>query len=150
MKIYIAHPITGLSYDEVVTYYEEIGEKLSKMGYKVYHPMTGKSYLRTEKELKPSGYVYPVSTDHAIKERDKWMVKQADVVFVDFTGSKSVSIGCICELAWADDTPTVHTVVVLPKNNVHSHAFVKEMADVVFECKEEVFDYLQKLIDMKV
>jgi|GEM_PF-2403476 len=149
MKIYIAHPINGLSYEEVVNYFTTTEEKLRKFGYIVYHPMVDKKDLRNEKRFR-SDYTYPSATNHAVKERDKWMVKQADVLFVDFTDAKETSIGCVSEMAWADDTPTVHTVVILPKDNIHNHAFVKEMADVVFECREEAFDYLKKLIDLEI
>jgi len=149
LKIYVAHPINGLSYNEVVSYYKDIGKKLRQMGYEVYHPMVGKSFLRTEKKFR-SDYSHPIATNHAVKERDKWMVKHVDVLLVDFTNARGVSIGCVSELAWADDTPTIHTVVVLPKGNIHDHAFVKEMADVLFESREEALDYLRKLIEMEV
>jgi len=149
MKIYIAHPINGLFYEEVVNYFKTIEEKLKRFGYIVYHPMVDKNHLRNEKRFR-SDYTYPSATNHAIKERDKWMVKQADVLFVDFTDAKEVSIGCVSEMAWADDTPTVHTVVVLPENNIHNHAFIKEMADVIFANRDDAFGYLQKLIDMEI
>jgi len=150
LKIYLAHPISGLSYDEVVSYYKDVEEKLKRMGYEVYHPMIAKGCLRNEKKFSKSDYQHPVTANHAVKERDKWMVKHVDVILVDFTGAKEVSIGCVSELAWADDTPTVYSVVILPKDNVHNHAFIKEMADIIFESREEALDYLEKLIKVKI
>jgi len=147
LKVYLAHPISGLSYDEVIEYYSEISKILESVGYIVFHPMKAKDVLKGEKKFEKSGYVSnPVVKDHAIKERDKWMVKNSDILFVNFENTKDVSIGCVAELAWADDTPTVHSIVVLPKNNIHNHAFIKEMADIIFETTEEALEYLEALI----
>ena len=143
--VYLARPITGGSYDEVMDYYDAKEKFLHGLGYKTLCPMRGKDYLRFEKHLKASGYTnLPVSTDHAIIERDRWMVGMADIVLVDLTGAKSVSIGCMMELAWAHDRGK-HTIIVLEDGNPHRHAFVLEAADIVFETTREADHYLQNL-----
>lgn len=149
LSIYCAHPISGLSYEEVVNYYEGIVDYLESIGYDVLHPMTGKAFLRNEKEFKSEGYGTPVSTNQAIKERDQWMVRNADVILVDFAGASSVSIGCASELAWGDLLGK-HTVVVMEKDNVHRHAFILEEADITFEALKEAKDYLKKLVEGKI
>jgi len=143
MKIYIAHPISWLSYREVVDYYETIRTELECF-YDILSPMTGKGELRNEISFKAEGYGTPVSTNHAIVGRDRWMVKQADIVFVDFGDANRVSIGCVMELGWAKLLGK-HTVVVLGKKNIHRHAFVLESADIVFPKLEDALDYLNKL-----
>lgn len=143
MKIYCVHPITGLSFDEVYAYFEGLRTKLGKY-YTVLHPMTAKAYLKDEADLKASGYTFPISTNHAIIERDVWMVSEADVVYADLTGAKSTSIGCVMELAWAF-VHRKHTVVVMEKQNPHQHAFVLEAADVIFSNCDEATAYLEKL-----
>lgn len=144
MKIYCAHPISGLSGDEVINYYTNIHKVLKDIGYTVFQPMTAKGYFRPEKEFKACNYAngHPTSTNHAIKERDQWMVINSDIVLVDFTGAKEKSIGCVSELAWGD---ILHkqTIVVMDKNNVHQHAFTLEEADIVFETLDEALDYLK-------
>jgi nucleoside 2-deoxyribosyltransferase len=145
-KIYCAHPISGLSYEEVLGYYNSIKEKLSGFGYHVLNPMTGKDALRTEKKLRTSGYRTPVSTNHAITERDRWMVGQSDVVYINLCKSKEVSIGCMAELAWAHQLGK-HTVTVLEKDNIHQHCFVLEMSDIVFETEKEAEEYLKILVE---
>jgi nucleoside 2-deoxyribosyltransferase len=144
MKIYCGHPITGLSFEAIERYYRQMSEVLRSYGYEVFHPMVGKGYLRLERELKPAGYQQPLSTNHAIIERDRWMVMQSDVVYFDFTDATSVSIGCIMELAWAHDHGK-HTVVVMGSGNPHYHAFVLEAADVLFETEDEAIVYLGDL-----
>ena len=146
MKLYLALPISGRGYDEVVKDIHDSKEKLEHWGFEVFQPMTGKSYLRNELEFKATSYNNPVSTNHAILERDKWMVLNSDVILLDLSnGSERVSIGGVMELAWAS-LLNKHTVVVLPKeNNIHNHAFVLEAADVIFETMDEAMAYLCKL-----
>lgn len=150
MTIYLAGPITGLSYEEVVSRIERLQKELKKAGYDVIHPMIGKKCLQNETKFKPSGYTHPITSDHSIVRRDHWMVINSDILFLDFTQGKSnVSIGSICELAWAYHN-NVYTVVVLPKDNVHNHAFVKEMSDVIFTNIDEAIEYLIKLSKRKM
>lgn len=145
MKIYLARPISGLSYDEIFGYYEDVSLTLSGFGYTILHPMTAKGILRNEVEFKASGYDNPVSSNHAIVERDKWMVTQADVVYANLEEAKAISIGCVTELAWAQILGK-HTVVVMEEGNPHQHAFVIEAADIIFGTRHEGIDYLEKLI----
>ena len=147
MKIYIAHPISGDSFESVVSYYEHLRDRLIYRGYKVLCPMTGKGYLRTELKFKAHGYEgKPMSTNHAIVERDRWMIGQSDIILVDLLGATRVSIGCMFELAWAMDIGK-HTIVIMEMNNIHRHSFVIDAADVLFETLDEALDYLGNLND---
>jgi hypothetical protein len=148
MKIYIAHQITGLTFDEVVDYYDWAKDYFGGLGYEVLCPMTAKGYLRTEYEHKafvPKGYTNPISTNHAIFERDKWMVQNCDVLYCDFTGSGKILTGCIFELAWATILGK-HTVTVVPSGNIHQHAFVLEASDICFECTADALNYFTYLL----
>ena len=148
MKIYLAGPISGKSYDEVVDAYKKKSSLLKTYGYEILCPMTGKAYLRNELEFKASGYEnFPVSTNHAIFGRDKWMVSNSDIILCDLSSSGDrVSIGSMMEIAWASMLGK-HTIVVLPKENIHRHAFVLEAADIVFETIEDAYKYLKDFIN---
>jgi len=143
MKIYTAGPISGLSYNQVLNRYQKQTSRLKEIGYDVLCPMTGKSYLRNEINLKAHGIKnQPLSTNHAIKERDRWMVGNSDIILVDFTECENiVSIGSCMELAWGDELKK-HTIVVMDKNNIHQHAFILECADLVFETMTDAYNYL--------
>jgi nucleoside 2-deoxyribosyltransferase len=146
MRIYLAGPISGKGYDEVVSHYKQKSELLVGWGYEVLCPMTGKSYLRNGIELRAEGYGFPVSTNHAIFERDKWMVGNSDIVFADlYTSGDRVSIGTMMEMAWAALLGK-HCIAVIPEGNIHRHAFALEAADIVFETEQEAYDYLADLI----
>lgn len=146
MKIYLAGPISGRGYTEVVGRYAEKTKKLKEFGFDVLCPMTGKTYLRNEIKFREEGYVnFPVSTNHAIFERDKWMVSSCDIILADLSNSGDrVSIGTTMELAWASLLGK-HSIAIIPAENVHRHAFVLEAADIVFETEEDAYTYLEKL-----
>lgn len=143
--IYCAGPITGLSYDEVTSYYQKVFYRLKEAGYDPLCPLCGKEYLKNETNLKASGYSYPLSTNHAIIERDRWMVKKSSIILINLFAAKKVSIGTMMELAWAHDNG-IHTVLVMEKDNIHEHAFVFEAADVHYESLEDALVYLERLI----
>ena len=145
LTIYVGHQITGLSYDYVIKYFKDIKERLEDIGFDVLHAMVAKEYLKNDNCLKSHGYHHPTATDHAIGRRDRWMTTKADIVLIDFTDTNVASIGCSCELTIAYHEGK-HTVTVLPKDNIHEHAFIREFSDVVFFTLEEATEYLGKLI----
>lgn len=144
MKIYLAHPISGKSYDEVTTYYTYTKRVLEEAGWEVLCPMTGKSYLRNDKKFRPHGYDNPLSTNQAIVARDFWMVNLSDVVYVNLTTATEVSIGCVSEIAYAFSARK-NIVIAMPKEGPHAHAFIFAQASAIFDNHQDVMAYLEKL-----
>ena len=108
--------------------------------------MIAKEELRTELEFKSVGYDgVPASTNHAIYERDNFMVQSADIVYANLMNTKIVSIGTVMELAVASHLRK-HTIVAMEKGNIHFHAFVIESADIIYESHEDAIEYLNKLV----
>ena len=149
LKIYLARPITGCSFDEVSSYYEETRDILREMGYDPIIAMCGKSYFKDEQNFKAEGYKQPLSTDHAIFQRDKWMTHQCDVLLANLIGATKVSIGTCFEISWANYLGK-HIVLVMEENNIHQHAFVKEAATVIYNNFQDALDYLSKLAKMEI
>lgn len=140
-KIYLAGPISGLSYDEVTDFFTSKYEKLKDF-YDITHPMLGKDYLRNELEFKAHGYGNPISTNHSITLTDFWRVDQSDILFIDFSsGVDRVSIGGVAEMSRAFAKNKL-IITVLPDNNIHNHAFILEMSTTIFKTNEEAIDYL--------
>jgi nucleoside 2-deoxyribosyltransferase len=108
--------------------------------------MTGKSEIRTEvkERFQPMDFKNTIASNHGIFERDRWMVQQCDILYLDLTGTERVSIGCMMELAWAAILGK-YAVVVMNKENIHRHAFVVEAADIIFENADIALAYLAKL-----
>ena len=108
--------------------------------------MIAKGYFRNEFKFKAEGYTdHPVSTNHAIFERDLWMIGQCDILYCNLTMADIVSIGSCMELA-CGHILRKHIVVTMQKDNIHRHAFVLEAAHVIFENVEESMNYLLELI----
>jgi nucleoside 2-deoxyribosyltransferase len=143
MKLYIAHPITGLTGKEVLDYFNTIKNELSD-NFKVLSPMTAKEHLYNDDVCIPNGYTDPVCKNHAIFERDMWMVKQSDIVLCDFTGATKVSIGCTGEVC-VGAALGKHVVVVMDKENIHNHAFILEAADIIYDNLDDAINYLKKI-----
>lgn len=143
-KIYLAHPISLNSADDVFNYYDNMVNELNDK-YDVLSPMYGKDYLRTEKNLRAGGYENrPISCNHAIFERDTWMVSQCDMLLCDFSDAKVTSIGCTMELAIASWLRK-HTIVVMTEDNIHNHAFIREAADIIFDNMDDALVYIKGL-----
>jgi len=144
--IYLAGPISGLSYDDAVNVFVDRSIELRGMGYNVIHPMLGKEYLRNELKLKEHGYKNPQSTNHAIVQTDFWRVDRADILYVDLTlGKERTSIGTVAEMSRAFAKNKL-VVTVLPKENIHRHAFILEMSSLIFETTEDAEDFLRTFI----
>ena len=142
--IYTVGAISGLSYDECVNQFNKRIDKLKSFGFKVLYPMLAKEYLRNELSLKAEGYKdRPFSSNHAIVKADFWRVDNSDIVYADFTNAvERVSIGSVSEIsrAYAKDKLII---VVMQKENIHRHAFIIEMASIIFETTDEAENYLE-------
>jgi len=144
MRIYLAHPISGLSYDEIVAYYVKMRERLSPE-WEIMNPMTAKEELRNETKLRAYDYDNPVATNKAIVHRDFWMVSRSDVLYANLLGVTWPSIGCIIELSWAW-ARQIHTVVAMDFMGPNWHAFVIEMANIIFSGENDAINYLNRLV----
>lgn len=152
MKIYLAAPISGQLTKTVLEYFRETSHDLRAMGYEVLSPMVGKEYFASEQFsvrhiFKNSGYNMPTSTDHAIFNRDKWMVTSTDVLYANLTASDEssmTSIGSIYEIAWASLLHK-HIVIAMGEGNIHRHAFVMESSHIVYKTHAEAMKYLKEL-----
>lgn len=147
MKIYLAGSISGQKGDIVIDYFTLTTSFLRSLGFEVIHPMIAKGYFRNEIKFKSEGYTdRPMSTNHAIIERDRWMVEQCDILYCNLTMAEIVSIGSCMELAWGHLLGK-HTVIAMQPDNIHRHAFVMEAADVIFEAHQEALEYLTELLN---
>jgi len=146
MKLYLARPIFGQEASDVISYFKITASFFKSLGYEVYHPLVESETFRNEIKFKAEGYKgMPASSNHTIFGRDKWYVKNCDILYCNLVNSEIVSIGSCMELAWASLLGK-HTVVAMGLNNIHRHAFVLEAGDVIFETNIEAQNYLIELL----
>ena len=132
--VYLAGPISHLSYDQATGWREEVRDQLLRSGIKVVSPLRAKVYLRDMKfETIPDNTsdidepsIVNMSTPRGIMTRDRFDCMNCGVLFVNLLGAKTVSIGTVMEIAWADAKRTPIVLVIEKSGNVHDHAMVNE------------------------
>lgn len=128
-KVYLAGPISGLTYDGAQDWREHVGNKLNTAdtGIIGYSPLRAKQYLREYGVIEQSYEATPLSTDKGITARDRNDVKTSDVVLFNFLGASRISIGTCIELGWADAYRIPMVLVIEKENNPHDHPIARDV-----------------------
>lgn len=132
MLVYLAGPITGLSYDNCVDWRNQAIEHFKDFGIKGISPLRGKSYLQNETSVADhyDENIHPIaaamSSQRGIYARDKFDCLRADIVLVNMLGAKRVSIGTVMEIAWAAQNNTPIVLVMEDQGNPHEHSMLRE------------------------
>ena len=136
--LFLAGPLTGLSYEEALAWRAEVERKLPS-DIIAFSALRRKDYLSDETVLKDSYAARPLSTPRGTITRDRNDVMRCDALFVNLLGAKQVSLGTMFELAWAD-LRRIPIIIVMEPGNVHDHAFVREVAGYVAQSIDEGID----------
>lgn len=123
--VYLAGPITGLSYGDTTTW-REIVEKEFGEDIEALSPMRGKTYLLQKTSIADTYEDIVLSSQRAIYCRDMWDCNRCDVLFVNVLGAKTVSIGTVMEVAWAAQHKKPIVLVMEKEGNPHEHAMFRE------------------------
>lgn len=138
--VYLAGPITGLSYDAATDWRFDAFNKLSKHGITGLSPMRGKSYLANLKSISGTGEEYKdlgvLSTQKSVVARDRMDTTKSDLVLMNLLGAERVSIGTMIEAGWAD-CARVPIVLVIEPANIHHHMMLREVAGFVVGSLDE-------------
>lgn len=125
-KLYLAGPITGLSYTGATDWRDYVAKKLPSYITPV-SPMRGKKYLEGTEAIATSYEHIPLSCAKGITCRDRHGVMSCDAVLANMLGAKSVSIGTTMEIAWADMIRKPIILVMEKNGNLHDHPMIKEV-----------------------
>ncbi len=131
MKIYLAGPISGLSYDEACNWRLDVKKALHHV-YEIIDPMRGKSYLSEEQAIKES---YPntiTSGGKAIYKRDRQDVKRCDIILV-YLPKNCKTVGTFVEIGLADAWDKFIIIIGNP-----THPFLTENSIQVSSIEEAV------------
>ena len=136
-RVYLAGPITGLSYDETMDWREYAKVELDKYGIDGFSPMRAKAFLSKEKSVADSYEQSKIavtteqkalSSDIGITTRDRMDVMVSDLVLVNLLEAKTVSIGTMIELGWADMNRTPVVLVMEDSGNIHEHGILRAIS----------------------
>ena len=140
--VYLAGPITGLSYNEAVSWRANAKQALAPE-IDCADPMRGVEFLRHETELQPSYSSYPFTTNRGLMRRCHFDVCRSTALLVNLLGAPSRSIGTVMELAWAYHLHKPVVVVMENADNVHDlHPLLLE----TFDYRVDDLDYALELV----
>jgi nucleoside 2-deoxyribosyltransferase len=128
-SIYLAGPITGLTFDDADEWRIQARTYLASKDIDGLSPLRGKSYLKNLGELTAvclqEGQAGLLSLPRSIMTRDFYDATTCDVLLVNLLGATRVSIGTMMEVAWAYQKRTP-IVCCMEMGNVHEHAMLNE------------------------
>jgi nucleoside 2-deoxyribosyltransferase len=124
MKVYLAGPIQGQTYDSAANWRKFCTTSLKDNGINGYSPMRGKVYLSKIDKLDDSYSNFTMSSINGINVRDFNDVRTSDAILVNFLGcGDKVSIGTVMEIAWARAFH-IPIIIVMEQENVHNHGML--------------------------
>lgn len=129
-RIYLAGPITGLSYGEARNGWRaEFASLVDANLIDLFSPMRQEGHLAEIQHIEHKAYDGILSQAKAIVAKDRLDVQRADLVVACFLGAKAISLGTAIELGWADAMGKTTLIVMEPEGNPHDRFFLTEMAD---------------------
>lgn len=133
MYVYLAGPMTGLSHEEADGWRSDpsLLGALEKHGWKPLSPTdaVAKPWLKE----KYAENVMPSRVHHATEQQeialDLWQIHCASAVLANLGEAETVSIGTVCEIAYAFawDRPVI---VIDEDGSLHDHMFIRQFAAV--------------------
>lgn len=141
--VYLAGPISGLTYDDGQNWRDHFIEELSP-DILCASPLRAKSYLKSEGVLEQS-YQQPLSSDKGVMTRDHFDCYRSDLILCNFLGASRISIGSVMECAWAH-AYRKPLVLMMEKNNVHNHPMIRESAGFIVEDMEEAAEIIRAIL----
>ena len=143
--VYLAGPITGLSFDNAVDWRDEFSELLPKeiVGMS---PLRGKTYLQNENSIAAAYEDIVLSSARGITTRDYNDCKRSDLVVANFLGATKVSIGTVMEIAWAKSFQIPVIVIMEKEGNLHDHPMINESTGFRVDTVKEAADIATVLL----
>lgn len=141
-SVYLAGPIGGLTFRDAVEWRQEVVRQFYEVEGSVeiigMSPLRYKDFLDEEGVLHcTDDYPHVLCGQRGITTRDFYDVRTCDVLFVNFLGAKSVSIGTSMEIAVAHQTRTPIVVAMENEGNLHDHPILRECIDFRVDTLEE-------------
>lgn len=128
--VYLAGPITGLTFKDCTDWRQGAIQELAAVGIKGVSPMRCKDYLEDVGVISGHGREYfrmhQLSTPKGVVTRDCYDVHRSDVLLVNLWNAQQVSIGTMFELAWSFHKRTPIVAVMREHGCLHDHMFVHQ------------------------
>jgi nucleoside 2-deoxyribosyltransferase len=151
-KVYLAGPISGLSYDQAVHWRREAAIKLSPASIQCLSPMRDKTTLQGAVAIGRNDEAGLLGSQRAIFCRDHYDVCACDVVLMNLRDACEISIGTMIEIGWA--TAYRKPIVLVMElcsyaRNVHDHPFVRQAVDFVVNDLDTAITIIESILAMR-
>lgn len=148
--VYLAGPITGLSYQGATDWRHHVRDLLDPIGIRTYSPMRAKEYLATIGCISGTGEEYRhfgcLSLPRGVMTRDRFDATRCDVLLVNLLGAERVSIGTVMEIAWADAHRTPIVCAMEQSGNPHEHMMVQEAIGFRVDSLSDAVDVIKAIL----
>lgn len=145
--VYLCGPITGGSLHEITGWRRTVAEALADAAQVIdpthHSPDTTR---RCESVLTRAMTEERLLHGRRTVERDQSDIQRSDVVLACFLGTKSVSIGSVGELFWAN-AMRKPIVIVREEDNLHNHDMLNAIAGWIFTDLEAGIRQVRRLIN---
>jgi len=150
-KIYLAGPITGLTWSEATEWRKELTNRFADESirntnkYQCLSPLRGKEYLSEEQNIKHSYEEHQLGTAKMINSRDMFDVRRSDLLIVNLKNAKKVSIGTVLEIgaAYILNKPII---TVMEEDNIHRHSMLNEQSTVIVSDIDTAFYFALQIL----
>ena len=126
--MYLAGPISGLTYDNGQSWREYVMANLPKE-IRGISPLRAKAAVLARAGIINDSYENnPLTSQTGITTRDRMDCTRSDAILINLLGAEKVTIGTMIEIGWAD-AHRIPIILVMEKScNVHDHPMVRECA----------------------
>lgn len=128
--VYMAGPITGLTYDSAVDWRDYTKSQLARYGIRGISPMRAKEFLKDLPSMPSDTSAadpHGIGLPRGFVTRDRLDLSRCDVVLMNLTGAERVSIGTMVEVGWADAFRKPVVLVIEPQGNIMEHGFIRQL-----------------------
>jgi hypothetical protein len=129
--LFLCGPITGRSPEEAMNWRHYVIDRLSPGIHAIDPTRDEPDGVRRSTESRELT-VTRLMHGKAVVSRDRFDVQRSDLVLANFLGAKTVSIGAVGEIFWADLMHTPVIVVREESGNPHDHDMINEIASWIF------------------
>lgn len=145
-SVYLAGPITGLTYAGCTDWRQMAKVELAFYGIDGFSPMRHKEDLHAESMVADCYENILLSSQRGLTERDRYDCTRCDMVIANMLGAQRVSIGTVIEMGWADANRIPIVLVMEEKGNLHDHAMVRELCPFRVTTVSEAVQTVRKVL----
>lgn len=136
-SVYLAGPIANLTFDEANAWRLYAIEYLADNGIRGCSPLRGKEFLREVGIITIDSYNQAIASDDGIVARDRYDVRNSNLVLTNLLGAEKVSCGTPTEYGWADAFGTPMITVMETEGSPYDHSFIRSLSGYRVETLDE-------------